>query len=133
MSLDGMRTDRAVPPVGCWACAQAAGAHIHLQEAGGTEEQVRDGSGGREAGPGVWHLAQPPNTAMAEGGKMAETGATADAEPRHCWDGTFPIRLGKKVTVGGFPMRLWGPCRTLRWDPGVGPHEKEAVLGRNSV
>lgn len=39
--------------------------------------------------------AQPPNTAMAEGGKMAETGATANAEPRHCWDGTFLILLGR--------------------------------------
>lgn len=33
---------------------------------------------------------------MAEGGRMAETGATANAEPRHCWDGTFLILLGER-------------------------------------
>lgn len=52
----------------------AAGAHIHLQEAGGPEEQVRGSSGGRDAGPGQRQPAQPPNPAMAGGGgEMDET------------------------------------------------------------
>ena len=107
LSPDGMRTDRVGPQ---WALGPVHGLPVLVSN----KRTAREA----EMRPGVRHPAQSPNTSMAgEGGKVDETernsgerGTTPDPEPSQGFDETFPLRLGKKVTVGGFPMRLWGPC-----------------------